>query len=420
MNDRFWLYDWIDEKGIQSEQDVSRVVKKRVTYGELEGIAEAIPYTTEPVSYGGPYVLAGRGMDLTGELDCYAWECQKKQVDVLFSRTWHYFDRIVVSGLTPTRFCRMLSSSYDSQFRKVVLESQLRLLLYLREIGAEEHLIFRQKRPACKQHFDDHLRESGLEHLIDAANPLIEELTKGGRYEINECCDSHLHYTFMHPMLEHYQRGAVELGLSGESLAYAIAKDVFTLYSSHIVADIGTSRIVRAPLAAVVGLHCETLHRVPAADENSVALELGLPFLDGIPVKELLKIRDDEHLSFEKFRTALRSAIKEKVASASGNGSVNIADEIADDLILPSLNEIALKLHKAQGLLTRKSALSVAVGAAATMIGAIAGIPLLLPAGIASALLPSAHYMKYLEEKRDIELSDMYFLWKLQGKAASS
>ncbi|WP_204072791.1 hypothetical protein [Planotetraspora phitsanulokensis] len=411
------MYNWIDEKAIKSEKDIDRVVKRRATFGELERIAEVIPYTTEEVSHEGPYALAGRGMDLTGELDCYAWNCQKKQVDVLFSRTWHYFDKIVVTGLTPTRFCQMLDSSYDSQFRKLVLASQLRLLLYLRDIGAEANLIFRQKTPACRQHFEEHLRESGLSHLVDAAAPLVDELALAGHYTIDRRCDDHLHYTFEHPLLEHVQSGAVGAGLVGEDLARAIAMDVFKLYSAHMVADIRTSRIVKAPLAAVVGLHRETLYRVPAADEHSIALELGLPFLNGVPVKDLIQIRNDEYLSFEKFRTSLRKAIKEKVTSATEGGPTEVANEISRDIVLPSLNEIALKLNKAQKVLTKKSALSVGVGVAATMIGAIAGIPLLLPAGVASALLPSAHYMKYLEEKRDIELADMYFLWKLQGKA---
>ncbi|MCF6470452.1 hypothetical protein FAF44_18925 [Nonomuraea sp. MG754425] len=366
------------------------------------------------MSYDGLYVLAGRGMDLSGELDCNAWECQKKQVDVLFSRTWHYFNKIVVTGLTPEKFQENLRDQY---FRKVALESQLRLLLYLRKIGAEKHLMFRQKAPACQLHFEDHLQEAGLDHLKDAATQIVGELARTGKCRISKACEGHIHYSYDHSILEHTQWGVVRVE-PGADPARCIAEDVFKLFSAHMVADVRTSKIIGAPLSLVVGLHRETFHRLTDADEHSVALELALPFLEGVPVGDILKIRDDEYLSFEKFRSALRSAIKEKVAAVGDRSSVDIADEIADDMILPALNEIALKLNKAQQLLTRKSALSVGVGVATTLIGALGGMPLLLPAGIASILLPSgAHAIKYLEEKRDVELSDMYFLWKLQGRA---
>jgi hypothetical protein len=49
-------------------------------------------------------------------------------------------------------------------------------------------------------------------------------------------------------------------------------------------------------------------------------------------------------------------------------------------------------------------------------VGIIAGIPLLLPAGIALGMMaPGVNLGKYIEEKSEVELSDMYFLWKLQN-----
>jgi|SRR5262249_11035116 len=42
-------------------------------------------------------LAAGRGIDLSGHLDCNASECRKGQVDDLLRPAWHYFNRILVA-----------------------------------------------------------------------------------------------------------------------------------------------------------------------------------------------------------------------------------------------------------------------------------------------------------------------------------
>jgi hypothetical protein len=117
-------------------------------------------------------------------------------------------------------------------------------------------------------------------------------------------------------------------------------------------------------------------------------------------------------MSFERFRTSLRLAIRERLENTQTADSVSVASEIAEDVVEPSLNDIEQRLSAAQSVLEKKSMISVGIGTASATIGLIAGMPLLLPAGVAWALLPGQHYMKYLEERRDIQLSDMYFLWR--------
>lgn len=429
-DDRFWLYKWIDEKGIKSEKEASRLARRRRTFAELEQLAGEIPYETLPVDYAGNYVLAGTGMDLSGDLDCHGWECQRKQVDRIFARTWHYFDKIVACGLTPMRFIQMLESATAPETRKVVLESQLRLLLYLRSIGVDEHLIFRQKPPACQVHLEEHLQQTGLEHLVEASLPVIQELAQNGDLKSTEletadqCKDHpyHLKYVFHHPVLEHTQWGTAAYDPNIDQPNLAVARAVFRRYASYMISDIRTSRIVRAPLAAYMGLHRDALSKMSSSlNESSVAFELGLPIISGIPIRELIKIREDEYLAFEKFRRALEVAMTEKISIAStGDSAADIAAELMLDLIVPSLNEIEHRLQKAQEVLAKKSALHIALGAATISVGALAAMPLLLPIGITAALFSATHYAKYLDEKRDIELSDMYFIWRLQGEATES
>jgi hypothetical protein len=164
-------------------------------------------------------------------------------------------------------------------------------------------------------------------------------------------------------------------------------------------------------------LHAEVLDRsIPEAAEAEIALNLALPVLEGVPAAELIRVRQAEALSFERFRQSLRLAIQDRLTNSQATPA-QLATEIVDDVVNPALYDIQQRLSAAQDVLVRKSAVSIGVGAISTTIGLIAGMPLLLPAGVAWALLPGQHYMKYLEEKRDIELSDMYFLWRQEHYA---
>jgi len=88
----------------------------------------------------------------------------------------HYFDRIVVVGPSASEYSRLLSSKVDQQIIERLL-SHIQLLLYIRKIGAEDLLVFRQKRPPCEFHFEDHMREVGLDPESMLADELVNQLT---------------------------------------------------------------------------------------------------------------------------------------------------------------------------------------------------------------------------------------------------
>lgn len=422
MSQQFWLYRWIDENGINSPKAAARALKGEGALATLHDLAAAVPYTTEGLPEGADNsIVAGRAIDLSGALDCSAWGCLSKQVDNLFRRVWHYFDEIVVEGLSPYNAVKIIQSGWEGATE--LIETHARLLLHIREIGAEDLLIFRQKPPACALHYKQHLKETNLGGLLDNAFWLIDQLAQQGRLLELRPHDDHWHYTFDHPMLEHRQWGSFrsEEGSSDPATDpdRAVAEAIFKQYSAHLVSDVRTAKYVSSPLAASVSLHGEVLAQ-PKADvtEAEVALNLSLPVLEGVPAAELVKVRKDEAMSFERFRHSLRVAIRERLSNVQASSSAEMASSVVDDVINPALNDIQQRLGAAQDLLTRKSMVSLAVGSISTTIGLIAGIPLLLPAGAAWALLPGHHYMKYLEEKREIQLSDMYFLWR-QEQAVS-
>jgi hypothetical protein len=94
-----------------------------------------------------------------------------------------------------------------------------------------------------------------------------------------------------------------------------------------------------------------------------------------------------------------------------------ISQEIRRDVIDPALNGIERRLNAARSALLRKGAVSVGVGALATTCGLLTANPLLIGSGFATAMTTVAHVNKYIEEDRDVSLSDMYFLWRAQKHA---
>jgi hypothetical protein len=117
------------------------------------------------------------------------------------------------------------------------------------------------------------------------------------------------------------------------------------------------------------------------------------------------------------FRYSLRTAIKERLRESDATDPKEIAQEIRRDVIDPALNKIERTLNGARSALLRKGAVSVGVGMLATTCGLLTANPLLIGTGFGTAMTTIAHVNKYIEEARDVSLSDMYFLWRAQKHA---
>jgi hypothetical protein len=113
------------------------------------------------------------------------------------------------------------------------------------------------------------------------------------------------------------------------------------------------------------------------------------------------------------FRSSLRSAIQERLKSTDDKAPERIAQEIGSDIIEPSLNEIT-RLKAARTVLAKKAAVGVGVGAVTTVCGLLTTNPLMVTTGVGSAMTAVPAAQKYIEDRRDISLQDMYFLWRAQ------
>jgi hypothetical protein len=356
-------------------------------------------------------------------------ECLHRDLHRLLSRTWFYFDQVAVRGPSK-QVVRGLIDGKSIDDAKHNVESLMRALLYIRDVGAEEFLLFTEKIPACELHYRQHLSEAGLDHILQGSESIIAELAKNGTVEEFSPHEDHLQCAFSHPMLEHTEWPCLPLPAEEgnlEIIKRAAAEAVFARFASHLTSDVLTARTLDAPL----GLGTAVYDRLVAdkLTEANVALALDLPILTGLTPRDAMKIRDAEAGSFDRFRDALKAAINEAVAAAAarpgqvsrraGDSSASgVAADIINDVIGPSLNEIDDAMARAQIVLNKKALTSVGVGSVFTIAGLVfGGAPLLLPAGIALLGAPTLAAHKYFEESRDIQLKDMYFLWSREIQA---
>jgi hypothetical protein len=416
---KFWLYEWLDVFDVRNINDAKKLLEE--TNGRLalrERLAQ-VPFTTEPLPASNKVtVVAGRAIDLSGELDCFAWECLKKQVDTLFSHVWHYFDQIIVAGPSAHSLNKWWNDETEHQVLDRLL-TYVRLLLYLRDIGAEEMLVFRQKRPPCEIHLEQHLEEIGIEPSLILANGMIDELARDALITTKPHLD-HLDYTFIHPEFEHTVWGAIRKSeasaISEMAIRRAVTTSVYKSYLSRLASDIWTAQTLKSSLGSTIHLHGQLLNAFKRGlAEGDVAFNLDLPVLNGVTPEVLLRIRRDEKLHFEKFRQSLRLAIKERLQADSPGKATVIATEVRRDVIDPALNEIERRLAGAKKVLAKKASISISLGALATTCGLLTANPVLVTTGITTAVGGglNAEY-KFIEEERDIKLSDMYFLWQAQ------
>lgn len=207
----FWLYQWMDSYLVTSTQRAAALLQKAEPLEALRQIVyEAAQEKTSPpagiIASDENIIVAGGNLDLSYDMACAHWDCRKKQVDGLFTHVWHYFDRIVVVGVS----ARDLNDQWDrySNSESLIehLLDDIRVLLYLRNIGADDLLVFAEKPEKCTQHWRKHAQEVGLRNALPEAKKLVEvfahevtlrlsslvRATPTTHFVIPPCCDPSL------------------------------------------------------------------------------------------------------------------------------------------------------------------------------------------------------------------------------------
>jgi hypothetical protein len=421
----FWLYQWLDSYLVRSPQQGIELLNERGPFQELKKVAheaaEARIIVDADENAIGQAIVAGSALDLSGQLTCMHDQCIRRQVDELFGSVWHYFDRIVVVGPSARYIDSQLTGRGNKQGIKRLLETYIRLLFYLRNIGAEEFLFFTE-RPSrwCEDCGRLLFLEIGVEspeayqlYVEQLAERLVREGTFRVRTIRGRRAFEFSHPTYIPTPIVNFtgRRSAAEVTRDRRKIVASLTQR----YVHHLIADINLSHRWHSPLGSTLKFHEQLLRGDRAkSSEADVALHLQLPILKGVSTETLLKIRKEEGQHFEAFRTSLRRAIRERIEVAPDQNTDAISREIVLDVIQPGLNDIRRRLNASRNLLLKKSAASIGLGVIATSCGFLGIDPLTLTTGVGAAMtaLPAGH--KYFEERREISLSDMYFLWQAQ------
>ncbi len=413
-----WLSRWADERQLASVETFERYLKNARQFDELvEAAALAEHVSLSEVDPLGDYanpVIASSGIDLSGRLACNHHACLEEQVDKLFRKVWHYFDGVVVTGPDAHRF--RSGVHYDKNKAIEYVTHQFYVHRYVREIGAEPWLAYRPKVPLCKTHADRHAAELGLLFAVEGRHEdVIKRLLDESEVEIATDSDTGKSWYSLH-----HDRFAIPMGSrvevyearpNDQTKALVVA-DIVDRLIAYVASDVETARALNAPLMAEAS--ALSLSTTRGVDEASTALSLELPVLEGISTAELLRIISEERLSFERFRSALREAIRESVANSQNADPVQTARSIQNDVLEPALNEIQQRLIVAERLAARKTGLDVVLGTVTATVGALLGMPLMIGTGVAAAASSLRHTHKFMEEQAEVQLSEMYFLWQLE------
>ena len=412
-----WLYTWIDEYDITSPSRAMQLLGSGPAMQRLHELATAVP---DPKSNGvhDADIIAGYTLDLNSRITCSQAGCVARRVDRLFSRAWHYFDRVVVQGPSGSDWASRIEKTPSKRRARMAwdLKEDVAVLLHLRKVGAERHMVFAEKpyRSCRDEHFHEHAADLGLGVVNEPAQSDVVNAILAEAEIAMDRDGSGWIYWYKHPNLEETIVGYC--GGKKRPSGHQIARLVYHRVGINLVSDISLARELRLPLALTSGIPAAPTQSAEKLagdrDEDLVALELALPVVSGVTAQDLLRFREDNWPQFERFRAALRQAIREQTARIGGGAPGDIARAVQREFIEPEIANIERQLQLASKSLALKSGAAVSVGLAVTAVGLVVAAPLVIAAGVAASGLVGPSILKYVEDRTAIETSDLYFLWK--------
>jgi hypothetical protein len=212
-------------------------------------------------------VVAGSRVDLSAALSCGDYECLVPQVDHLFSRIWHYFDTVIVDGPSANDIDLPMG---DYTFS---LQQRVQMLLHLRRIGAEQHIVFVNKpREYCPDHFREHASALKLDVLFDeqVENQAVELLASEAAIHIERRVYG-WHYSLKHPTLEEVIGTASHDDPSRPPTREQVAREVFGRFCNALVADVSVASSLELPLLQFAEAPWLNRVRDPSAGDERLA-----------------------------------------------------------------------------------------------------------------------------------------------------
>jgi hypothetical protein len=422
---RYWVFDWIDEQGIRTHEDARRAIhtisglKAFLRHAHMEREVEF------PRNEALHQLLAGPSMDLSGNLECGNPVCMTANVERLLRKSILYFDRVVVTGLEPFRLSPYIERKTSRPLEKEALR-HIDVALHVREMGAEDVLVFSRKVSLCTEHLNQHAIDAGMSPVDEQVAQLTEHFAQGGRFTRFQWKNGRLHLRYMHPDLgDDIGWGGVRKTLPGESPTRAteakeVAGQIARTRVGELVRSAASAKISESALGMTSDLPIDFhIPKQPAVSVEQVALSLPLPINDAIPIRDLIALRQEEPAAFQAFQLALRKAIKEHLRSQESDNALGEAEEIMGDIVEPALIAIDRRVTSASELAYRNTMASAGVGLTLLTVGLIAAAPVAVPGLVIAASGLALSMREYYKAQAEIKLEDMYFLWRASQASIS-
>lgn len=411
----YWLLDWLDSENATSSEDAARLVaaddalERAISFASSRATDELVAPTP------GKTLVAGTGIDLSGVMSCRNPECLRQTVDSLVQRTWFFFDHVVVIGLDPVEF---IYGSESPERARTDLLDHAAIALSIRSMGGEEFFTFRRRPHFCMDHLDQHAHDAGLgSSATELSSAMAQELRRDGEVRLLERDGSQM-YVFRHPALEFLMTGSAEGTKTLDDVRDMVAEREAKRFVAALTTSVWSARENNAALGQTVWANSKILQPPTSAEVNpaSVAFNVTLPVLDGVPAATLLSLRRHEADEFVSFRGAITATIEERIAAMPLADSRAVGESVVSDVLMPEVSRLQRRMESAADLLGKRSLASVTTGSLLTTVGLLAFAPLAVPGillGVGGLL---GSYNAYAKEKSEVDVSDLHILWRAGQK----
>jgi hypothetical protein len=422
----YWFRDWMKIHCVKDGLSLEKVLSSSSGFDTLLNVSPK-PVAILNKSNEIVELTGGKGIDLTGELGCHHIDCLKIEINGLFRHTWHYFDRII---LPDQAIYHIVEFTHHKDINQLIqrLTPFVQVIKLLEKDGADHLVSFEVRTPSCRQHFQQHAKEAGIYQALSNTISLAEEIAKSARITWKLDKDNgHLHliYRLDHPEFQHSEWGSIcslqdKIPKRDSEIKHSIATSVVQKYLAGLSADALAAKRSQTPLGTSIPFYKRLLASHPSPEIDDVAFELDLPISYDISIREIMHLRKTEMPAFQRFQHALRIAVAERLKTSGSSSANELAQEIKRDVINPELRRIRDILAASRIQSTKSATIGLGLGVTAASIGLISplsanpiGTGLVVGGAVTLGMSSLKKSMDdYLSVKREVSLSDMYFLWE--------
>lgn len=421
----YWMYDWLDENEVKAPWEINNAIGTARGFKRLAELQEEAFAAEENSEQILPQrsIVAGRSLDLSGNIACGGYACLQRDIDMGFLQIWHYFDGIVVSRLNPGLVYDAVRNDGRGGFARTRVLDYLRILLYIRAIGAEPWVTFADKAQELHDHDWRSLARSL--NVIDAFEgprneQLVKAIARNTHFNVRRI---QANQWDVHVSGGYFKTGqSTVMNQSTRPTIEDLSRRILKNYGLAAIEDVAAAQNLSLPLVQPTSVPwISGKKHTPTQDE--VALQLRLPVFSDLNVADFLKLREDERPAFELFRTGLRDQIQSKLDSAArGDTAAGIARNVEDDYLRPGLAEIEQRIRGSRKALIKRTSISLGIGTSAATISAMSSVPMMIAGSVVAlgSAVPLAPLLgSYIDEvNKEIPMHKLYFLWRLkkQGK----